>query len=297
MAETVRTVNRFDLLDNDTPRKPKHKPTSLAPTRRNDNRDRKPNHTTNDGNNNGNNRRGGRGRGRGRNGGRGGGHSGNGNGNGQRRGREFDRRSGTGRGRDTSNKNSQFGWGGDGTDEHAKNVETPTEEPALAPAAEATEGDDKKAETTAAPAEPEEPPTKTYEEAMAEKKMVQTDQAIRQATNADFNGKAGRKLTRKVVEEKTFTRRTKKNTRNTVNLEQFSGVFSGNNNRGREGRDGRGRGRGRDGRGRGRGRGRGGHGRGRDSGRNQNQDQQQRRGGNRTVNISDDSSFPSLGGN
>lgn len=254
------TVNRFDLLD-EAPRKPKaqSKPKPKAtPTNTRNQQD----------NRGGNGGHGGR---------RGGGRGGNKGGHGHQRpgrGREFDRHSGTGRGRDRSNKNSQFGWGGDGIDEYHKTGEAPAA--STAEATPAVEGEAKAEE----PVEPEDT-SKTFEEFTAAKKAayVATGRTIRSTRNADFEGRKAVAVKAKKDEgSSSKVVRKSSNKKNVLSLDQFAPAPQQQ----RERRDDRDRRDNRGGRGRGRGR-QGGRG-----------DRRQQRGGR--VNISvNDNDFPTLG--
>lgn len=298
MAENgVISVNRFDLLD-DEPRKtkktPKPQSAAPAPERRND-RDRSDNR-----------RNGGHGRGRGRSGrGRGGRQGGRRDDpTRERRGvRDYDRRSGTGRGnrvgRQENKGNNKFDWGGDGTDEFKKNPEgiaepvkeTTTDTPVADETAEKTEA------VVEENQEPPEPETKTYDQFMEEKRkaFVAVDISIRATANDEFKGKsvksvkAAEKADLVVMAE--ITKGKKKNRKKgsgrsvPLSIDQFAAPPTSDRSRGRDDRGPRGRG-----------------GRGRDRGNRG--DRYQGRGGNRGGNnrqsqnapvLADQSSFPSLG--
>lgn len=278
MAENgVRSVNRFDLLDDDTPRKPnqsKQKPAKTT-TNNNDRRD---------------NRRGGKGQGN-----RGKGRGGHGQGRNRRDGnegdnrkraprREFDRRSGPNRVRDTNSKNSKFGWGGDGVDEYNKTGEVPADVVEDTP----VEADgEKKAEE---PAEPEDT-SKTYDEYMEEKRKayVQVDVKLREVSNEDFKGVSKfKKLQKKEAPVAVVSHKKKNKTRNIISLDEFSGPPKQRPQRdNRDNRDNR----------RGGGRGRGGRGRGRGRGRGNDRPRNDRPRNNRNfnANLNDNQSFPTLG--
>lgn len=269
----VRSVNRFDLLDDEAPRKA-NKPKAVAvkaavasaprQERRND-------------------RRGGHG---GHGGGRG--RGGHGHGRGPRRDgdrapkREYDRHSATGRGNrrghENNNRNSKASWGGDGIDEFKK-TQGEAVAAETAPAVEPVEGEEKKTET-GEPVEPEEPPTKTYEEAMEEKRKayVAPSKDVRSVDNAEFKGKSVAPMKKKSDESMISSKKKKKKQRGRqiISLDEFAGEPKAKPER-QEFRGGRGRG------GRGRGRGRGGRGANRP-----------RRGNQFNASLKDDSSFPGL---
>lgn len=267
------TGNRFNLLDDEPNRKPKANKSKVAasPAAPAAHAATEPRE----------NNRGGRGRG---------GHGGRGRSRGEdriaasgesRQQRTYDRRQPGGR---RGPRKTGDGWDNDAdTVKQSQQAEQAFTDDAVDPAAAPAEGEEAAADAKApeVPAEPEEPPTKSLEEAMEEKKknFVKKEVAVRTSRNEGFQGK-NVVAKPKAQEEKKAVSEKKLQKRTAISLDEFSPAPVR-----RERRDDRPDGE-RGGRGRGRGRGRGERGRGRNQPR-----------GPRTakLNLKDDELFPKVG--